>query len=115
MIDTSIINLVKIRAEIDSIEEFWRKDDRSLHTLKLRLEDTKFGPQYTSLTVSGELLTRSVKPGAWVQIVAKMGGKDAKNGKFYSDVKAVSINVVIEAPEDSIPKNLSLADDEIPF
>lgn len=115
MIDTTIINSVKIRAEIDSLEKFWEKDNRSLYTLKLRLEDTKYGPQYTALTVSNDLLTRSIKPGAWVEIVAKMGGKEAKNGKFYSDVKAVSINVVVEAPEDTIPKNLSLVDDEIPF
>jgi 3-hydroxymyristoyl/3-hydroxydecanoyl-(acyl carrier protein) dehydratase len=113
MIDTTVVNSVKLRAEVDSLEKFWEKGDKALYKLKLRLEDTKWGPQYTSLTVSNELITRSVKPGAWVQIVAKMAGKDAANGKFYSDVKAVSLTVVIESPDDIVPSSLS--DDEIPF
>lgn len=108
-----VLNSVKIRAEIDSLDKFWEKGDKALYKVKLRLEDTKWGPQYTSVTASNDLITRSVKPGAWVQIVAKMGGKDAQNGKFYMDVKAVSIDVIRESPENSVPSSLEL--DEVPF
>lgn len=115
MIDTTVINSVKLRAEVESVEEFWSNKGKSLYTLKLRLEDTKWGPQYTSLTASGELITRSVKPGAWVQVVAKMGGRDSKSGKFFSNVEAVSITVVIEAPEEQVSVLIPPADDDIPF
>ena len=108
MTDTSVINMIRVRGEVKSVEEFWSKDGRSLSKIRIDLDLTKFGQNFAILTIDGEL-AKHARIGAIVEIKGKLGGKE-HNGKMFGDAKVTDI-VEIQPPAKAQPND----DDIIPF
>jgi hypothetical protein len=108
MTDTSVINMIRVRGEVKSVEEFWSKDGRSLSKMRIDLDLTKFGQNFAILTIDGEL-AKHARIGAIVEIKGKLGGKE-HNGKVFGDAKVTDI-VEIQPPPKAHPND----DDILPF
>jgi hypothetical protein len=108
MTDTSVINMIRVRGEVKSVEEFWSKDGRSLSKMRIDLDLTKFGQNFAILTIDGEL-AKHARIGAIVEIKGKLGGKE-HNGKLFGDAKVTDI-VEIAPPAKAHPND----DDILPF
>ena len=111
MTDLSVVNLIRVRGEVKSIEQFWSKNDRSLCKMRVDLELTKYGQNFAILTIDGEL-AKHVKVGAIVEVKGKLGGKEY-NGKMFGDAKVTDVIVVKEPAETPAPAVAE--DDFIPF
>jgi hypothetical protein len=108
MTDTSVVNMIRVRGEVKSVEEFWSKDGRSLSKMRIDLDLTKFGQNFAILTIDGEL-AKHARIGAIVEIKGKLGGKE-RNGKLFGDAKVTDI-VEIQPPAKAHPND----DDVLPF
>jgi hypothetical protein len=108
MTDTSVVNMIRVRGEVKSVEEFWSKDGRSLSKMRIDLDLTKFGQNFAILTIDGEL-AKHARIGAIVEIKGKLGGKE-HNGKMFGDAKVTDI-VEIQPPAKAHPND----DDILPF
>ena len=108
MADTSVVNVLRVRGEVKSVEEFWSKDGRSLSKMRIDLDLTKFGQNFAILTIDGEL-AKHARIGAIVEIKGKLGGKE-RNGKLFGDAKVTDI-VEIQPPAKAHPND----DDILPF
>ena len=108
MTDTSVVNMIRVRGEVKSVEEFWSKDGRSLSKMRIDLDLTKFGQNFAVLTIDGEL-AKHARIGAIVEIKGKLGGKE-RNGKLFGDAKVTDI-VEIQPPAKAHPND----DDILPF
>jgi DNA polymerase III alpha subunit (gram-positive type) len=108
MTDTSVINMLRVRGEVKSVEEFWSKNGRSLSKIRIDLDLTKFGQNFAILTIDGEL-AKHARIGAIVEIKGKLGGKE-HNGKVFGDAKVTDI-VEIQPPLKAHPND----DDVLPF
>lgn len=111
MTDTSVVNMIRVRGEVKSIEQFWNKNDRSLSKMRVDLELTKYGQNFAILTIDGEL-AKHVRVGAIVEIKGKLGGKEY-NGKQFGDAKVTDITVVKEPA--GAPAPAAADDDFVPF
>ncbi len=109
MTDTSVINMIRVRGEVKSVEEFWSKHGRSLSKMRIDLDLTKFGQNFAILTIDGEL-AKHARIGAIVEIKGKLGGKE-HNGKMFGDARVTDITVIKE-PE---VKAGATEDDFMPF
>jgi hypothetical protein len=109
MTDTSVVNMLRVRGEVKSVEEFWSKDGRSLSKIRIDLDLTKFGQNFAILTIDGEL-AKHARIGAIVEIKGKLGGKE-HNGKVFGDARVTDITVIKE-PE---VKAGAAEDDFMPF
>lgn len=110
MTDTSVVNMIRVRGEVKSLEKFWSKDDRSLSKLRIDLELTKYGQNFAILTIDGEL-AKHVKVGAIVEVKGKLGGKEY-NGKLFGDAKVTDVTIVKEPENVPAP---AAEDDFLPF
>jgi len=108
MTDTSVVNVLRVRGEVKSVEEFWSKDGRSLSKIRIDLDLTKFGQNFAVLTIDGEL-AKHARIGAIVEIKGKLGGKE-RNGKLFGDAKVTDI-VEIQPPAKAHPND----DEFLPF
>ena len=108
MTDTSVVNMIRVRGEVKSVEEFWSKDGRSLSKMRIDLDLTKFGQNFAILTIDGEL-AKHARIGAIVEIKGKLGGKE-RNGKLFGDAKVTDI-VEIQPPAKAHPND----DEFLPF